>query len=44
LSAPGAADRRPDTGTHLSRYGLRLAQDLPVSLHGRPLRIQQWHA
>lgn len=37
-------DDRPETGNHLSRYGLALTQDLPVSLHGRHPRIQRWRS
>jgi SAM-dependent methyltransferase len=35
-------DDRPATGEYLSRRGLGLARDLPISLHGRHPRIQQW--
>jgi tRNA (guanine6-N2)-methyltransferase len=38
------AGDRPETGTCLSRCGLRLARDLPISLHGRHPRIQRWQA
>jgi len=38
------ADDRPETAARLSRCGLRLTRDLPISLHGRHPRIQQWHA
>jgi tRNA (guanine6-N2)-methyltransferase len=36
------ADDHQETGTYLSRRGLDLAQDLPISLHGRHPRIQLW--
>lgn len=38
------AGDQPETGAFLSRRGLDLAQDLPVSLHGRHPRIQLWRA
>lgn len=38
------ADDRQEIGTHLSRCGLSLARDLPISLHGRHPRIQLWRA
>jgi len=38
------ADDRPETGEYLCRRGLDLARDLPISLHGRHPRIQQWRA
>jgi len=37
-------DDRPQTSTYLSRCGLGLAHDLPISLHGRHPRIQLWRA
>jgi tRNA (guanine6-N2)-methyltransferase len=45
---PGGAlavvDDQAETGTYLSRCGLDLAADLPISLHGRHPRIQLWRA
>jgi len=38
------ADDRPQTGAYLSRCGLDLVRDLPISLHGRHPRIQLWRA
>jgi tRNA (guanine6-N2)-methyltransferase len=37
-------DDQPRTGRYLSRCGLELVQDLPISLHGRHPRIQRWRA